>query len=248
MPYISKTEREWITLKEAILHIQRIDGCDECTALRQLRKALGDEAVKARHKIRVSDPYMHPIEHGSEHETDFPRIKFWLTIPIDLQGDGCIVFVSREDFNKTNGEDEWEAFDEDFGPFGRLVTANNVEANFGCSWPLFISWSSIRSIWGDYPDDIQRANINLPPSEAVVGEGTGNRTQVNASESTIRQALSAIYDEAQKAGTRPPNAAEAFDLLKKQLAPKSVSRDRARPIIKEFEDRRWGPGQRSAKK
>jgi hypothetical protein len=234
-------------LKEAILHIQRVDGCDEGTALQQLRKALGDEAVKARHKMRASDSYMYPIEHGSEHDPDFPREKFWRTIPIDLQGDGCIVFVGRDNFNKANGEDAWEEFSEDYGPFGRLATDNNEEANSGCSWPLFVSWPSIQRIWGDYPAEIRRANVYRPASEAVLGEGDSGPRRLEASEGAIRRELTAIYDEAEKAGTRPPNAPEAFDLVKKRLAPKSVSRDRARPIIREFKDRRWGPGQRSAK-
>jgi hypothetical protein len=80
---------------------------------------------------------------------------------------------------------------------------------------------------------------------AAINEGTGRPKRVPASEDAIRHELKAMYDEAEKAGTRPPNAAEAFPEVKKRLAPKKVSRQRARPIIKEFEDRRWDAGQRS---
>jgi hypothetical protein len=48
MPYVSRIDRQrqkWMTLKEAISHIIKAEGCKENTAWEQLRDALADGAV-----------------------------------------------------------------------------------------------------------------------------------------------------------------------------------------------------------
>jgi hypothetical protein len=51
MPYRSKNERErplWMTLGEAIQHVQEVDGCNRLQALSQLRDALEEGDIPAR--------------------------------------------------------------------------------------------------------------------------------------------------------------------------------------------------------
>src|SRR5580704_14090020 len=50
MPYVSAAERQrqrWMTLKEALSHIQHVEKLDENAALQQLRLALAEGAVGA---------------------------------------------------------------------------------------------------------------------------------------------------------------------------------------------------------
>ena len=51
MPYVSKAEQErarWMTLAEAVAHVQQCDECDADAALSQLRTALGDGQIVTR--------------------------------------------------------------------------------------------------------------------------------------------------------------------------------------------------------
>jgi hypothetical protein len=58
MPYTSKLNQEkqkWMTVKEAIIHIQKSDCCDEANAAQQLCEAIGDEAVVSSGPLTDSD-------------------------------------------------------------------------------------------------------------------------------------------------------------------------------------------------
>jgi hypothetical protein len=51
MPYVSRAEQEralWMTLREALEHIQMREGCNLRAAWDQLQKAIGDQEVKVR--------------------------------------------------------------------------------------------------------------------------------------------------------------------------------------------------------
>jgi hypothetical protein len=188
MPYISKMEREWITLKETILHIQRVDGCDEGTALRQLREALGDEAVKARYRVGKLDSELLAIDLGSELQPDFPRKKFWLTVAINLQGDGYIISKTQDDWNKANPEVKWEDFEYYF-PASHFF---EKEEEYCDLWPLFLSRSSIAAIWGEpvkLSSTMRQTNSYLPATDAA-----------------IRKVAQKLYDDA---GDDPPNVNDA---------------------------------------
>jgi hypothetical protein len=227
MPYISKMEQEWITLKEAILHIQRVDGCDEGTALQQLRNALGDEAVKARYRIGRPDEELTAIDLGSELQPDFPRKKFWLTVAIDLQGDGYIITKTRDDWNKANPENKWE----DFERFWASVFFDREEV-YCDLWPLFISRSSISAIWGEpvqLSSTTRQTNAYLPATDAA-----------------IRRVAQKLYDDS---GDDPPNVNKAYLLIRETLIMEGyiASRDSIREILKGFKFRRRAVGRRFLK-
>jgi hypothetical protein len=85
---------------------------------------------------------------------------------------------------------------------------------------------------------------------AAIKEGTGERDLGYALPPQIRAVAVQIYDEAEKAGRKPPNITEAFHLVKERLAPKRAPKTRVFPVLQEedFKNRRWTEGQRSPKK
>jgi len=219
-----------MTLKEAISHIQRADGCDEVIALAQLRRALADGAIEVR--WGSDKPMSALFDVRPQRRTRLTT--FWQTVPID-EGGGFIPGVYPEDLPNADPD----------------IEDNSPEQYLPRRYYLFVLRESISRYWVGL-DPEKPFESQSPAAEGGAGVAAAPDIQEstikdgrNASNSAIRQTLLQIYDEADAAGTRPPNSAEVFALVAKRLLPLRTSREKARPIIKEFEDRRWIPGQRS---
>jgi hypothetical protein len=247
MSYVSPAERErqrWMTLKEAISHIQRVDGCDEVIAFAQLRRALADGAIEARWGPDEFSPRLFEIQPGR-------RIRlatFWRTVPIDGEG-GFIPGVYPEDLPDADPD----------------IEDNSPEQYMPKRYYLFVLRDSISRHWASF-DPENAVKSQSPPADVreavfeeaaaadiqatVIKEATGSRNREYASEPQIRETAVQIYDEHAKAGAKPPNMPEAFDLIAKRLAPKLAPKRRVFPVLREdeFKNRRWKPGKHSTKK
>jgi len=88
MSYFSIADQQrqkWMTLKEGISHIGRIEKCDEKVALQQLRIALADGVVES--SWAVSDAFLdspEPTLVSCPIADTRERRKLWLSVPIDL--------------------------------------------------------------------------------------------------------------------------------------------------------------------
>jgi hypothetical protein len=153
MSYVSPAERErqrWITLKEAISHIQRVDGCDEVIAFAQLRRALADGAIEARWGPDEFSPRLFEIQPGR-------RIRlatFWRTVPIDEEG-GFIPGGYPEDLPDADPD----------------IEDNSPEQYMPKRYYLFVLRDSISRHWAS-PDPENAVKSQSPPAdvrEAVFG-------------------------------------------------------------------------------
>jgi hypothetical protein len=245
MPYVSGTERErqrWMTVREAIGHIQRADKCDNEAAFAQLRRALAHGAIEARWGPDEFSHTLFDIQPGRR----MSLATFWRTVPIDEAG-GFIPGVYPEDL-------------EDADPD---IEDNSPEQYKPKRYYVFVLRDSVSRHWAS-PNPENAVESQSPTAEvretlfeeaaaadiAAIKEGTGKRNREYASEPQIRETAVKIYDEADKTGAKPPNMPEAFNLIAKRLAPKLAPKRRVFPVLREdeFENRRWEPGQRSPKK
>jgi hypothetical protein len=231
MSYVSKEEQEeqkWMTLKEAISHIQRVDGCDQVTAFAQLRTALAEEAVTARFKTSATSRF-YAIDLGSSLDPHWPRRKFWLSVRMDLEGDGHIATVTPEGLDKADDQ-EGDVDDED-GDWGPVR--------------LFVLRSAILDIWADPLEGAREGPLESPQHQKSPGKAGQPASKV-----AIRKIAREVYDEA--GGEEGPNVEEAYHLIREKLAAASkiASRELVRDILdgKEFKDRRRPVGRRSSKK
>jgi hypothetical protein len=244
MPYVSGAERErqrWMTVREAIGHIQRVDKCDNEAALAQLRRALGHGAIEVRWGPGEFSPTLFDIQPGRR----ISLATFWRTVPIDEEG-GFIPGVYQEDW--------WDPDDEEIGP----------EKYLAHRYYLFVRRDSVSGHWPSA--NSENAEEKSPTSElretvfeeaaaadvqaAAIKKETGRRNRGYALEPQIWEAAVQIYDEAAKAGAKPPNITEAFHLIAKRLAPKLAPKRRVFPVLREdeFKNRRWRAGQTCPKR
>ena len=98
MPYISKWAREralWMTLVEAVTHIQDCDGCTQLEALGQLRQALGEADIPARWAayppINRPPSYSRAMPHLLSSEQVPTDAFFWSGALIYLDGNGRVI-------------------------------------------------------------------------------------------------------------------------------------------------------------
>jgi hypothetical protein len=225
MPYLSPQERNrqrWMTLRDAILHIRRVDKCDQETALHQLRAALADGEVQARWGSGEIPQFVIPIVPGAVEVPAWALQKFWLSVPIDLTGAGSIPALLLEELESPQAEEEEEEDEDDDDNEGSRLTRYFV----------FVLREDIERHWpSDHPE-------------------TRAKGPVTASSREIEEVLRKIYDEAEEKGEKPPNINQAADLAARKLQPKKVPRKVARVILDkaEFKRRRPGPGRRRLEK
>jgi hypothetical protein len=248
MPYISKPKQErqkWITLKEAILNICNFDQCDEVVALHDLRLALADRTVGYRFE---AGGWFYSLELFDGQQNRTRERHFWRSIPIDLKSGA----MKREDFDfyfsdvkaLTLFYDELLIVDMFFSGVGPDLWCPSIN--------IFVFKDDVIKIWGNKNprshDPLEGVQRREDPEEGPKHSKIPGKVHGPASEAAVRRALLEIYDEADDAGTRPPNENEALRQVKKRIAPKTTSRKTVRPILKEFENRRWDRGQHSPKK
>ncbi len=92
MPYVSKAERDWMTLREALAHIKTVEDCNLRAAWGQLREAIGDQEVK----VRWADVTLELSTIGPGHyleEDDVPPTagRFWKTARVIFSGMGRVL-------------------------------------------------------------------------------------------------------------------------------------------------------------
>jgi hypothetical protein len=103
MPYRSKAERErpnWMTLRQAVVHVAVAEKCEPGEALHQLRLALGEADIPARW---AADPP--PLIPGM-YSVELPEIfspeqvprdaRYWGRVTILLSGDCRVLHQSEE--------------------------------------------------------------------------------------------------------------------------------------------------------
>jgi hypothetical protein len=100
MPYVSAAERQrqrWMTLKEALSHIQRVEKLDENAALHHLRLALAEGAVGAT--WAMSEALLQKagdsLTSGIQIIDEAVRGAFWLNVRVNLEV-GTLEFETRD--------------------------------------------------------------------------------------------------------------------------------------------------------
>jgi hypothetical protein len=215
MPYRSKAERElplWMTLVEAVAHIQAQEGCDQIEALRQLRVALGEGEIPARWAAAPLPPLgplamyvgSPPLFSSDAVPTD---ALFWNHALIFLVGNGRVIdqsFLLDDDENRAS----------EGGPRPRelfLLRTRVLE-----HWPL-------PSEAREDSNRVQSGSSDQPKK----------RRPKPASKSVIRKTIKELY---QQAGNNPPNQTKAEPLIAGVLP--GTPRTLIRPILREEEFKR----------
>jgi hypothetical protein len=231
-----------MTLKEVLTHLQTVGKCDASDAWQQLRVALAEGAVLA--SWPMSEPRLRVVgesKRGRQIVSEAQREEFWRSVRINLSK-GTIVQQEKalqyEDGRYVDDDDDDD--DDDLLPFKEVL--RDVERD------VWVLKESIRQYWKD--DEPESTGQTHPqPSTPEIPTGSLPKKRAYASDPQIRETAVQIYDEAEKAGAKPPNVIEAFPLVKERLAPKRAPKRKVLPILAEdqFENRRWKPGQHSPK-
>jgi hypothetical protein len=241
MSSVSEAEQErqkWMTLKDALSHIQHVDQCDEKSALYSLRNALSDAAVA--YQLEDKGRFFVPnFFRGGRNRA--LELYFWSFISIDQESGGTIDANAYECFFYGEDLQNWYDPDVEGMQFADLTASSNLN--------IFVSTDDVLKIW------TTPISVSAEESRPISAEKNGLASRPvterkRASTPEIRETAVRIYDEAEKAGAKPPNITEAFHLIAKRLAPRLAPKRKVFPVLseKQFEDRRWGPGQRSPKK
>jgi hypothetical protein len=102
MPYQSKAKRErsqWMTLREAVNHVQAVECSDEAGALKQLRMALGDGDIPAHWAAEPLPPGFYSVGDPSPFSSDQVPTDalYWHSVLIFLEGDCRVIDQQRYD-------------------------------------------------------------------------------------------------------------------------------------------------------
>jgi hypothetical protein len=246
MPYILKGQREWMTLREAISHIQHVDGCDEAVALQQLREALADGEItghaRTHYQNSAVDEFFE-ISFRGWRDPQWPRDKYWLSVPIKLD-------QHRVDATAPPDEAEPSQVDDRGGGPRPRTRPNAAHADEGLDedyeeglsrvpYPLLFPRAAILEIWWEEP---------LIAGENETSAENKNSDLKTGDKDDVREAARLLYG---KDPRRPPNNRKAPGEIAKLLADKGlyVSRIRVRQVLKEpeFKSKRRGPGERVRK-
>ena len=242
MPYIPKAKREeqeWMTLTETISHIRSNERCDEAAALHQLREALADDEIAACIKTCATSTF---YGLGLVSELDpHSRRTFWLSVPLDLDGDGYVATVVPEELERAR---QLHAAEEQSGGATRtrpeVVTAcgdgeQDDENDDPIPHRLFLERASVLVIW----------DTSLSCSEDKTTSEQERQDRRPASKQAIRVAAREVYTRATR---KAPNVNEAKPLIDEVLRAKSMKAGRSlvREILNEpeFATKRLSQGER----
>jgi hypothetical protein len=191
MPYRSKAERElplWMTLVEAVAHIQAQERCDQVGALRQLRMALGEGEIPARWGADLLPPLPRMAMYVGS-----PRLFSSDPVPTDaLFWDHALIFLvgNGRVINQSFLLDDDEDHASELAPSPRelyLLRARVLE-----------HWPSLSDALKDSASSDQPRQPRRPP----------------ASKSLIRETARDLY---RQAGNNPPNQTKAEQLIARLL-------------------------------
>jgi hypothetical protein len=224
MSYVAKAQRareEWMTLKEALTHIQTVDNCDASSAWQQLQPALAEGAVLA--SWPTSEPTLRRAGKRAHHPivSEAQRENFWRSVRINLSN-GTIVqqeeALQYEDGRYVDDPDD----DDDGDVFPVKEVLRDVEREF---WVLK---EAIFEHWREDCDD--------------------TKSKPYATDDEYREALREEYKMFKREGKKIPNVNQTdigYRLPNKRVLVKAVA---AIAMEEEFKKQRLGPGQRPPKK
>jgi hypothetical protein len=232
MSSVSEAEQErqkWMTLKDALSHIQHVDQCDEKAALYSLRNALSDAAVA--YQLEDKGRFFVPNFFSRGRNRLLER-HFWSFISIDLKSGGTIGANEFEVYFQGEGLQNWYDPDEEGLQYADL-TASSCLA-------IFVLKDDVLKKWNQQRKD---------PAEGPQRPKSPRRVGGLQMEAAIREKAREVYDEA---GEEGPNLDKAYRPIFDKLAAESKfpPRDLVRKVLKEdeFKKRRRPVGNRFSKK
>jgi hypothetical protein len=252
MPYIPKEQREWMTLRQVISHIQHVDGCDEAAAIEQLRQALAHGEItvhmKTHYKNSPTDEFFE-ISYKGWRDPQWSRDKYWLSVPIKLNQDRSDAIAQSDDAKPAEIDDRKRA--PHAGAYPAALTdaghadedLNDVEENeedlSPIPYPLLFSRTLILGIWWE--------ESLISGEDEKSGKNKGSALK-RAKKKDILDIARLLYGQDPE---RPPNNRKAPPEIKKLLAEKGmyVTREKIREVLKEdeFKSKRRLPGERVRK-
>jgi hypothetical protein len=238
MAYLSKAQRarqKWMTLKEALSHIQRFGKLDENAALQQLRLALAEGAVcaswamtEARLQKTGDSPTI-----GIQIVDDSVRDRFWLDVRINLE-------VGRLEF------ETHDVIDEDKPPYSPGPATTRVVQSDRVVWVLK---DSIFKIWKD--EELKEAIIEPPtdhegpivehPKDGALGKGKKRKSK--ATQEEILSALRKFFKEVDEGRRAQPKEATIKEQIEFELQKEITRKDFEKAFLTpEFEIYQRGRG------
>jgi hypothetical protein len=234
VPYVSKLAEErakWMTLREALAHIEALDRVSPRAAWDQLREAIGDQAVA----VRWADVTLEPstmLEGHYVEEDDIPPTgeRFWKLARIIFAGGGRVL-----DDPACRGSRVRLRLILDGKLHYRPLLVRR-EAVVERLWPRLDKGAEA----SPPTDQIRDTEDSSSVSDNAVVPRAINRKDVDE---TVRQLIRKLHAEHAHA---IPNMNETWDLLKENLP---VTRRRLFVFLKEPEfDKRVPRGKRKRKK
>jgi hypothetical protein len=235
MPYVSNADREhalWVTLREAVEHIEEVEHCSFRAAWDQLRAAIGDQAVMVRWgDVSLELSTIHDGHYIVDDDVPPNNKWFWKSARAIFVGTGCLLDDPACRAKNTRL---------------KLIREGTLRYR-----PVLIQREAVERIW---PIANETAEPQRPTTDQI-GDAEESPSDSDNSHGPFRfakdekvcQLVREMY--ADPANVRP-NLNEAWDLLKGKLEPLGVTRERLHPILKkaEFADQRNKRGQRKRKK
>jgi hypothetical protein len=216
MPYVSNADRErarWMTLREAVEHIEEVEHRGFRAAWDQLRAAIGDQKVLVRWANVSLD--LSSIDEGRYIEEDDvpPRERwFWKSARAIFTGDGRIL--------------------DDPARHGKSARLKLIREGKICYRPVLVRRDAVEQIWPitTRSSEPEQATMDqIGDAEQSTGH-SAHRLFRSSTDEKIREEARKVY--ADPANNRP-NVNEADQLIRLKL--RDVRSDRVMEILRELE-------------
>jgi hypothetical protein len=260
MPYVSKKEREharWMTIVETLTHIEAVDKCDQETAMRSMRDAIGDGEIE----VKWGQIYPDDLDDFDLWDRPIPTgLTFWQSVPIKLE-DGGFVLNDDTDYSKLALNDtetrqhinalillpiseQMKREKEIVNRKAEELRARRIAEKKVLFQQILLLRECILTIWPPRPSVDQLVTTSAstkPRADLVFGEK--NKLQLKrrkAEESEISHTAAEVYDEEHKEGRPPPNADDAERLIRTKLKSEGLiaKRKEIRAVLNQEQFRR----------
>jgi hypothetical protein len=244
MPYVPKPQRareNWITLKEAMTHIQTMDNCDASSAWLQLQAALAEGAVLASWPMseatqrRAGERTHHPIFSEADRENSWRSVRINLSRGTIVQQEEALQY-----------EDGRHVDDDDDDDDGDVLPVKNVAREI--EREIWVSKESIFKIW---KEDTEEKDLNTEPptnhepTVPIVEHPTKAEDSRKASLEQVIDELRKFFKEREERKTPQPDVHALHGMLAdrigKPIAKKTFYMAFGRPEFEKYQRKAGQP-------